>query len=178
MINMTGKSITQKRALLINSANEEWQRLLDLRSLVQKDFNEKGYLAVSSFEKILTWKLADQPARIEKILQSCPADFLKNITRCYHEITHPDQEMEIRVKMHILITIPWIGMGIASSILALHKPQFFGALDFRSWGSLFQKEKKTFSINDYLRYLHSVRQLAVEVECDVQEIDYILWKEH
>jgi len=29
-----------------------------------------------------------------------------------------------------------------------------------------------------MRYLSSIRELANQAECDVQEIDYILWKQY
>ncbi len=170
--------LKNKRTNLITGSNSEWQKILTLRDEVQKDFKQSLFLSIRTYYKILEWKLQNQKSRIEKIKSSSPDSLIEGITECYFKIEHLDDEMTIRIKMHVLLSIPWIGIGIGSAIMALHQPKLHGAIDSRSWSVLFQKEKKTFSINDYMAYLHRVRELANELKCDVQEIDYILWKEY
>ncbi len=175
---MNIKKIKEKKKHLISISNPEWQLILDLRSGVQKDIRDHESLTIPTYNKILAWKLRKQTSRIEKIKKSSPDTLIKSITHCYCKIDHPDDEMKTRIKMHVLLSIPWIGIGIASAIMALHEPQRYGTIDLRCWSALFNEDKKTFSIKDYMGYLTRIRELAHKVECDVQEIDYILWKQY
>ena len=175
---MNIKKIKEKKKSLISLSNLEWQNIVNLRLAVQNDFYNKKSLSIPTYNKILDWKLHQQRSQIKKIKNFCPDSLIKTITNCYYKTDHPNNEMKIRIKMHVLLSILWIGFGIASAIMALHEPQFYGAIDLRSWSVLFHKDKKSFSINDYLKYLRRVRELAEKVECDVQEIDYILWKQY
>ncbi len=175
---MNIKEIKEKKKNLISASNPEWQNILNLRLEVQRDFYDNELLSMPTYNKILDWKLHKQKTRIEKIRNSSPDSLIKNITHCYCKVDHPDNDMKTKIKMNILLSIPWIGIGISSVIMTLHEPQFYGIIDFRTWSVLFHKDKKTFSMNDYIRYLRSIRELADKVECDVQEIDYILWKQN
>lgn len=170
--------IKEKKKSLISISNPEWQRILNLRSEVQTDFHNNESLSIPTYNKILEWKLHQQKSRIEKINKFNPDSLIKTITHCYYKVDHPDDEMKTRIKVHVLLSIPWIGIGIASAIMALHEPQLYGTIDLLSWSILFHEDKKTFSGNDYLRYLISIRELADKVECAVQKIDYILWKQY
>lgn len=175
---MNTNQILQKKKTLISPSNPEWQEILNLRGAVHRDFRELESLSIPTYQKILEWRLRRQKSQLEKIINFSPDSLVKTITHCYYKIDHPDEEMKTRIKVHVLLSIPWIGIGISSVIMALHEPQRFGAIDSRSWFALFQKDKSTFSGNDYLKYLKSIRELAEKAECDVQEIDYILWKQY
>lgn len=83
---------------------------------------------------------------------------------CYCTTDYPDTEMNTKIKMHVLLSISWIGIGISSAIMTLHEPQFYGTIDLRSWFVLFHEDKKMFSVNDYIRYLRSISELADKVE--------------
>jgi hypothetical protein len=174
---MNIKEIKEKKKSLISISNPEWQNILDLRLEVQRDFKNNESLSIPTYSKVLDWKLHKQKSRIEKIKNSSPDSLINTVTHCYCKIDHPDNEMKTRIKMQVLLSIPWIGIGISSAIMTLHEPQFYGIIDLRSWSVLFHEDKKTFSGNDYLRYLRGIRELADKVGCDVQEIDYILWKQ-
>ncbi len=163
---------------LISPSNPEWQEILSLRQEVQRDFHDHESLSIPTYHKILEWQLRGQKSQIRKIITFSPDALVKTITHCYYKIHHPDEEMKTRIKVQVLLSIPWIGIGISSAIMALHEPQLYGTIDSRSWSVLFQKDKKTFSGNDYLKYLKAIRNIADQVECDVQEIDHILWKEY
>ena len=169
------KKIKQKRKKLITELNPEWQNILDLRSDVQKDFHNNEFLSIATYYKILDWKLDKQKSRIEKIKSSSSDALIKNVTQCYCRLEHSDNDMTTRIKIHSLLTIHWIGIGIASTIMALHKPQLYASIDSRSWLALFEKNKTNFSMNDYLKYLSDICELADKLKCDVQEMDYILW---
>ncbi|MCP4219292.1 MAG: hypothetical protein GY765_31955 [bacterium] len=175
---MNIEEIKEKKKHLITGSNPEWQNILDLSAEVQKDFYENESLSIPTYIKILAWKLHNQKSRIDQIKNSSPDSLIKSITHCYCTLNHPDNEMKTRIQTHVLLSIPWIGIGIASAIMTLHEPRLYGVIDLRTWSVLFDKEKKTFSMNDYLKYLENIRQLADKAECDVREIDYILWKQY
>ncbi len=175
---MNIQEIKEKKKNLISISNPEWQNILNLRLEVQRDFYDNESLSMPTYDKILSWRLHKQKGRIEKIKKFSTDSLVKTITRCYCKVDHPDNEMKTRIKIHVLLSIPWIGIGISSAIMALHEPRFYGAIDLRTWNVLFNKDKKTFSGNDFLRYLSRIRELAEKVGCDVQEIDYILWKQY
>ncbi len=172
------KEIKEKKKSLISISNPEWQHILNLRLEVQRDFHDNEALSIPTFDKILGWTLHKQTARIEKIKNFNPHSLIESITNCYCKINHPDKEMNTRIKMHVLLSIPWIGIGISSAIMALHEPRHYGNIDLRSWSVLFNEKKKTFSIKDFNRFLKKIREIANTIGCDAQEIDYILWKQY
>jgi len=171
---MNKDEILSKRKQLIFPENKDWNEILHIRTLVNSDFNKKAHLSLNSFKRILNWKLPDQKNKIEKILSFCPESLLKQITNCYVSIEHPDKEMELRIKLHILIGIPWIGIGISSAIMAFHKPDVYGSMDLLSWSRLFGKEKRTLTKRDYLVYLPALQKAAIEIGCDPQELEFLI----
>jgi len=175
---MNINEIKEKKKRLISLSNPEWQEIVNLQLSVQNDFQNKKSLSIPTYHKVLDWKLQKQKSQIEKIISGSPDSLIKTITFCYNKTDHPNSELNIKIKMHVLLSIPWIGIGIASAIMALHEPQLYGTIDLRSWSNLFHEDRKTFSMNHYMKYLGSIRELANQAECDVQEIDYILWKQY
>ncbi|MDJ0916093.1 MAG: hypothetical protein QNI95_21175, partial [Desulfobacterales bacterium] len=150
---MNINEIKAQRKRLILPSNPEWQKIRNLRLEVQRDFNDNESLSISTYNKILDWKLHKHESRIEKIRTFSPDSLVKTITHCYCKVDHPDSEMNTKIKMHVLLSVPWIGIGISSAIMALHEPHIYGAIDLRSWSVLFQEDKKVFSMKDYLKYL-------------------------
>ncbi len=175
---MNIEELKEQKKDLISSSNPEWQNIQALQLEVQRDFSDIQSLSISTYTKVLDWKLGRQKSRAEKIRKSSPDSLIHNITHCYCILDHPHADMKTRIKMHILLSIPWIGIGLSSAIMALHEPEFYGAINFRTWSVLFDQDKTTFSMNDYTRYLRSIRELADKVGCDVQVIDYILSKQY
>lgn len=172
------RKIKAKRKELISDSNLEWREILDLSSDVQKDFNDNESLTIPLYNKILDWKLSGQTALLKKIRTGSPDSLIQTITHCYFKVDHPDDDMKTRIKVHVLLSIPWIGIGVASAIMALHEPRIYAGIDSRTWAALFNEDKKTFSIKHYETYLSGIGDLADKVGCDVQEIGYILWKQY
>ena len=83
----------------------------------------------------------------------------------------------MEIKLKVLMAIPGTGLGVASAILTLSTPETFAIIDFRNWRVLYNEVKRTFTLTEYKKYLESIRQFAVQLTCDVQEVDYLLWKE-
>ena len=173
---MNVEDLKETHDYLISDSNSEWLAILELSSEVKQNFKDYQCLTSATFDKILSWKLQKQKSKTKKIKDFSPYELVKSITTCYNEVEHPNDEMNIRIKMHVLLSLPWLGIEIASAILALHNPEYFGSIDTRSWHVLYKKEKKTFSINDYINYLNTVRSLAQKLGRKALEIDYCLWK--
>jgi len=165
--------ILKKKNEVISDSNPEWQAIKQLSSAVQKEFNDNGFLTSATLFQILQWRLVK---RGEKIRKNISEPLLKNITQCYAAIEHPDENMQIRIKTHVLQSIPWTGIVFSSALMALHQPHLYGAIDARGWNLLFDKNKKSFGNNDYLKYLTVARNVASEMKCDVLQVDYTLWK--
>lgn len=75
-----------------------------------------------------------------------------------------------------LAVLAGVGIGVASAIIALSHPEDYAIIDFRNWKALYGEDKKNFTTPEYKRYLLDVRDLASKLDCDVQEVDYLLWK--
>jgi len=169
--------IKESKKELITLSNPEWKNIHDLSLEVQNNFLDNESLSIPVYHRILDWKLHNKRSQIKKIIEFSPDTLVKTITQCYCKADHPDEEMKTRIRMHVLLSIPWIGFGIASAIMALHKPQLYGSIDSRSWNVLYRENKKAFSIKEYLKYLGNIRELAARNECNVLEMEYILWKQ-
>jgi hypothetical protein len=77
-----------------------------------------------------------------------------------------------------LLAIPGVGIGVASAIFTLCYPREYAIIDFRNWKVLYGENKRQFSQADYKKYITDMRELAEKVDCEVQELDYLLWKEY
>lgn len=163
----------RKRVLLMED-NPEWQKLLYLQALVQSDFHKQKHLSINTFQQILNWKFPEQEHKVDKIIEACPASLLKTISKCYHEIQYPDTEMEMRIKLHTLLSIPWIGFGISTSIMAFHFPDKFASIDQVIWFHLYRKNKSTFSIKEYIKYLDDLSSLTKALDCNYQETAFLI----
>ena len=96
---MNSKEIAVKRKILISNSNLEWQNIVKLRLEVQRDFYDKQSLSISTYDKILDWRLRNQQSQVEKIKSASPYSIIKSITKCYCEIDHPNDEMKTRIKI-------------------------------------------------------------------------------
>jgi hypothetical protein len=175
---MTPDEIRKRRATLIVGSNPEWRDIMNLRCAVQADFKERSFLTSQVFDSILNWKLRKQRRRTENKRVRNPEKLIQHITRCYLLVDHPDEETKLQTKLGVLMSIPGVGLGVSSAILALHEPCKFGIIDFRVWSVLYKRDKRQFLTGDYFAYLSDIRDLARCVECDVQDVDYILWKKY
>jgi hypothetical protein len=157
--------------------NPAWRDTLSLRQLVQHEFQLHGHLSPATFEAVLDWKLRKQRQRTEKHRNGITPDLIRLITSCFAQAKHEDELMEREIRLHVLCALPGVGLGIASAILTLAHPADYGIIDFRVWKVLYQEDKKGFTIGDYRKYLDDLRKIASELECNAQEVDFLLWKE-
>lgn len=162
----------------ISLSNSEWVYILSLRNLVRHEFYAHGFLTFSTFDAILDWKLRGQRQRTENHRLGNSAELIKELTGAFWRIEHDDNDKLLDMQLTILLAIPGVGIGVASAIIALSHPEHYAIIDFRNWKVLYDEDRRQFSQADYKKYLTDMRELAEKVDCDVQELDYLLWKEY
>ena len=165
-----------KRQSLIVSSNSEWTQILSLRNLVRHEFDARGFLTATTFDAVTNWKLRKQRNRTEKHRVGNSAELIQELTGAFWRVKHEDKDKLLAIQLAILLAIPGVGIGVASAIFTLCYPSEYAIVDFRNWKALYGKDKKQFTVADYKQYLRDVRDLAGELDCDVQEVDYLLWK--
>jgi hypothetical protein len=175
---MNRSQLKLKLLKLTTSSNPEWAFILNLRAIVGHEFYAHGWMTKSTFDAVVDWKLRKQRGRTEKHREGITPELLREITGAFWRVHHVDPEKEMEIKLALLMAIPGVGMGVATAILTLTFPESYGVIDFRNWKVLFGEDKKQFIVGDYVKYLDRLRELAEELDCDVQEIDYVLWKEY
>lgn len=166
------------RQQLIATNNAEWVSVVNLRNRVIGEFVTQGYLNSQTYHTVLDWKLRRQRNRTERHREDNTDDLIRELTGTFWRVSHPNAEKEMEIKLKVLMAIPGTGLGVASAIFTLSTPENFAIIDFRNWRVLYNEVKRTFTLTDYKKYLEDIRHLAVQLECDVQEVDYLLWKEY
>lgn len=150
---------------------------MNLRNLVGHEFATQGYLTLQTFNSVLDWKLHQQRKRTEKHRGGNSVDLISELTGTFWRVKHKDPDKLMEIKLEVHMSIPGTGIGVASSLLTLSDPANFAIIDFRNWKVLYSEDKRQFTVPEYKKYLADVRKLAEQLDCDVQEIDFILWKE-
>ena len=161
----------------ITLTNPEWAFTVNLRNLVCHEFATQDYLTSQTFDAVLDWKLRQQRKRTEKHRSENTADLIRELTGAFWRVQHNDLDKLVEIKLSVLMSIPGTGIGVASTILTLSNPANFAIIDFRNWKVLYSEDKRQFTVPEYKKYLVDVRRLANQLDCDVQEIDFLLWKE-
>ena len=100
------------------------------------------------------------------------------ITKAAFAITHVDPNYETVLKLKILSTLTGVATRVASAILTLCYPEQFAVIDFRNWRQIngFEKSETSYTPNDYLDYLHKIRQYAQKYDVTPQEMDLAIWQ--
>ncbi|MBF0308789.1 MAG: hypothetical protein HQL56_04585 [Magnetococcales bacterium] len=140
------------------------------------------FLTETEFHQIALWKLGNQFNRNKHNLDN-------NITSCYKLTTtaafsiteSDDYSCATQLKINILTTLHGVGIPVASAALALVEPERYCVIDFRGWRQLFQggnnlEKKKSFNIDDYIKYLDEIRRIAVQLKSIPQEVDLAIWE--
>lgn len=155
--------------------DEETERLKSHFALLRQE-RQPLYLTLSEFEVILRWKLRGQYGRQRRLREVNTDAVVRLVTGAALTVTHPNEGYELELRMGILCALRGVGVPVASAVLALVFPEKYAVIDFRGWRQVFGRERTTFSISDYKRYLHRVRHLASELGWSVQETDLAIWR--
>jgi hypothetical protein len=115
--------------------------------------------------------------RTEKHRDGVTADLIQNITSCFAQVKHQDEKTQREIKLNVLCALPGVGLGVATAILTLSQPKYYGIIDYRVWKVLYGEDKRIFIMSDYRKYLEDIRKIASKIDCDVQVVDFLLWEE-
>ncbi|MGD0766489.1 MAG: hypothetical protein ABR978_09340 [Dehalococcoidia bacterium] len=134
------------------------------------------FLNKADFEEILRWKLRGQFGRQRARRAKNTSEIIRKVTRFALTIEHSDKEYELELRLAILCSLRGVDVPVASAVLALVFPEQYAVIDFRGWRQVFNKDKSTFSIPDYKRYLANIRGWAAELGLQVQQVDLAIWE--
>ena len=161
-------------------ASDDWQRTERLKSRIAvfRGQRPSDGFSMELFGLIADWKLRKQRARTEARREGLTEQLLRDVTSCAFSVQHQDADVLASVQIGILASLPGVGMGLATAILALTFPEMHGVIDFRVWKVVFQAEKRSFTAQDYVRYLRELRPFAQEVGWSVQKADFMVWSSY
>jgi hypothetical protein len=157
--------------------HSDWKRtsaLLDDVQRLKRNAPGQG-LPRKLFDGVVQWKLMRQAQRTEHHRANITDDLAREITGAAFRYTSTDADVTDRVRVGVLCGLPGIGIGIASSLLAMYFPQEYGVIDFRVWEVIYGERKSTFSIANYELYLAEIRRLAQSLNVRAQLVDFALW---
>lgn len=168
---ITTSEIKKYRA---SSLDEETQILKKNFALLRLE-REPFYLTFTDFDEILRWKLRSQYGRQQEIRKVNTEEIIRSVTGLALNISHPDIDYELELRVGILSSIRGVGVPVASAILTLVYPDKYGVIDFRVWRQIFEHESTNFTISDYKKYMKVLRKFSVELGWTVQEVDIAIW---
>jgi len=148
---------------------------LKSRFLALRKTRDPFFLAESEMEEVFRWKLGNQYGRGEELRGTNPAMVYESVTRACFEVRCGSLEYEAKVRIGLLTAVPGIGVPIASAVLALVDPSRYCVIDFRGWRAVFDEDRRSFSIVDYLKYREAVQSLAQDLGWCIQETDLAIW---
>ena len=134
------------------------------------------FLCRAELERIAQWKLEEQYGRDRRLLERLTDELVKPVSMAAFLVRDSDPDVETRVRLDVLMSLPGVGIGIASAILALTLPETHCVVDFRGWREIFKEDREQFTVQQYLQYLHEVQGLAARLGCCTQEVDLALWQ--
>lgn len=140
-----------------------------------KKIRKPLYLDKNDLERILIWKLRSQYGRGAKIRQDNTDDVIRSVTQLALNITHENERYETTLRLNLLSCLRGINTPIASAILTLTYPEKYAVIDFRNWRQLFDEDKRSFSMREYIVYLGKIKEFAKELGWTPQEVDIAVW---
>ena len=140
---------------------------------VSKNFSEKHYLTSEEFFAIIIWKRNASKTKIR--------DSVKKHKISIHDLTlNIYKEKTQNGKLNVLISIPNIGISIASAILTVCYPNDFTVVDYRVINSLnklglITRQDSVTKLDSYFDYLEKCKSLKDKHNVSLRDIDKILW---
>lgn len=170
---VTARQLRRLRGRIV--AGEETERLR-ARLAAARAERVPMYLTLPELQEVIHWKLEGQYGRAARYYAGLTDDVVRAVTGAALAVRHEDWRYETEVKLGVLMALPGVGAPIASSVLALTDPEHYGVIDFRGWRALFDEDRRSFTIAEYVRYLDALRTLARELKWPVQDVDIALWQ--
>ncbi len=140
---------------------------------VSKNFQKQGYLTPEEFFAIVIWKSNRAKTNVRRGIEKSKKT-IRAITSEVFRVKTPEQQLAI------LISIPSIGIPMASAILTVCYPDDFTVADYRACAALknFGEEiigNPTAKISTYFEYLEKCKKLAKKYNFSLRDFDRILW---
>ncbi|OYR56802.1 hypothetical protein [Halorubrum halodurans] len=114
--------------------------------------DEKGYLTRDELERVVAWKLDNQPGRRDRyieMMRSTPEEFVRRVTEAALLPNDP------KIQLRTLASIPGIGDATATVVLAFHDPTTYAVGDRYIMDALFG-EDRGFRRSDYATLLEEL----------------------
>jgi len=153
------------------------QRYLDLYNTEDHLFRvmgprirRRGFINFDEFYQICMWKSVRQKQNYLK-----NKNIVKGISK---KVFSEKSEL---LKMNQLLELKGVGIPTASAILTIVFPDKYAVIDIRCIQMLNKlgiKTNKTITINSWLEYLKTIRELAKENNLTPREVDQVLFSMH
>jgi len=140
---------------------------------VNKNFKKRGYLTPEEFFAIIIWKSNRAKTNVRKGIKKSGKS-IKTITSAVSKAKTLEQ------KLDILVSLPGIGIPMASAILTVCYPNDFTIADYRASASLkdfgeTMDGNPTTSADVYFDYINQCKRLARKQDLSLRDFDRVLW---
>ena len=135
------------------------------------------HLTLPELLEIARWKLEAQYGRAERHLQRLTPPIVKTVTAAAFAIDSADVDFETGQRARLLVTLPGIGMSVASAVLTLAEPDRYAVIDFRAWRALFGSDRTSFGVADYRAFMSALRHRAAIEQATPRAVELRLWYE-
>jgi hypothetical protein len=105
--------------------DDAWIKTKMLRNNVQEFRRDHPGAGISFelFDRILDWKLRGQRPRTEQRRSSLTPQNVANVVECAYSLRHSSSDALDDLRLRVLCSLPGVGSGVASAILALSFPE-------------------------------------------------------
>ena len=158
--------------------DEDFENLDLLRGVYSRKLisRREKYLDSIELEQILCWKLDTQAHRSKQLRLANTDGLVIPLTRAYFNLKSENFDYETEVKIKLLTSLKGVGVPLATSVMAITEPQKYCIVDSVLWEFIFNEEKSSFTVNDYLRFHKIICELSEKLAYDVQKTEFTLWK--
>lgn len=133
------------------------------------------YLTALEFDEIVKWKLDRQYHRSKEQRSINTDSVIIPITQSCFAIKSDNFEYQLELQLKQLTTLRGIALPLASAILAICFPTNYVVIDSILWKSIFDEEKSSFTINDYIKFIDFIKKLSIQTKLPLQDTEYMLW---
>ena len=161
----------------LSVSSGDFQETLQLKKEINKVLKgrEAPYLTATDLNQILRWKLDKQYHRSKQQREINIDEVVIPITRACFSIRSVDKNYEIELKLKTLTTLRGVAIPLASAILAICYPDNFVVIDNLLWKLIYEEEKSSFTVNDYLKFLSFFSSLSQHTQRSLQDTEHLLW---
>jgi len=165
------------KLLKLSVNSDEFQETLQLKRQIKKTLQDRTnpYLSASELDNIVRWKLDKQYHRSKQQREINVDDVVIPVTRACFSIRSSNKNYEIELKLKTLTVMRGVAIPLASAILAICFPDEFVVIDSVLWELIFEDEKSSFTIGDYLKFLSFFYSLVDHTKCSLQDTEHLLW---